>query len=72
MRIRIKDIGVTTEKEIHMYLSDDYLDGNEYVDLIIEDDEYNIDIDELFLAVKAFKERRDMNLKRNMILAKGK
>ena len=62
MKIEIKVEGFR-EEEI-MTLTDEMLDNDNFVDIIIDNREYNIPIDDLYSAIKTFKNIRALRIER--------
>ena len=62
MKIEIKVDGF--EKEEIMTLTDEMLDNDNFVDMIIDGREYNVSIDDLYSAIKTFRNIRALRIER--------
>ena len=60
MQIKIQIDGF--EKEEEMVLTDEDLDNPNFVDILIGANSYTVPVDELWIAVTAFKNRQQYNI----------
>lgn len=58
---------VENDKKIPLYLNDEMMDNDNFVDLVVDNKEYSVSVDDLFYAIKAFYDKRNGRLEKEML-----